>query len=86
MKAASGNGLGAPHPFGWRRVAWLLTLTGLVAGVVIDLQVSVPLPAPSLGHADLIAYWPVAVIAGLAVLILTAAVVWATVRAGRGGE
>lgn len=59
-------------------------LTGLVAAVVIDLQVSVPLPAPSLGHADVIAYWPVAVIGGLSVLILTAAVVWATVRAGRG--
>jgi hypothetical protein len=64
----------------------LAVLTALIGGVVAFLQVSVPLPAPSLGHAEIIYYWPVALIAGLVVLILTAAVAWLAVWAGRGGE
>jgi len=62
----------------------LVILTALVAAVVTYLQVSVPLAGPSLAHADLSYYWPVALIAGLVVLILTAAVAWLSVRAGRG--
>ncbi len=64
----------------------LSILTALVAAGVVYLQVSVPLAGPSLGHADVISYWPVAVIAGLVVLIMTAAMAWLAVRAGRGGE
>jgi hypothetical protein len=63
----------------------LAVLTALIGGVVAFLQVSMPLPAPTLGHAGIIYYWPVAVIAALVVLILTAAVAWLAVW-GRGGE
>jgi hypothetical protein len=63
----------------------LAVLTALIGGVVAFLQVSVPLPAPTLGHAGIIEYWPAALIAGLVVLILTAAVAWLAVW-GRGGE
>jgi hypothetical protein len=70
VKAALRNVPGAPHRFRWRRIAGLLILTALVAAVVAYLQVSVP----------------VAVIAGLLVVILTAAVVLASVWAGMGKE
>jgi hypothetical protein len=64
----------------------LAILTALVGAVVAYMQLSVPLPGPSLGRADIIYYWPVALIAGLVVLILTAAVVGLTRWAGRGEE
>jgi Na+/citrate or Na+/malate symporter len=48
-----------------RRMTRLAILTAVVAAAVVYLQVTVPLPGPSLTHADAIHYWPVAVIAGL---------------------
>jgi hypothetical protein len=64
----------------------LAVLSAVMGAVVAYLQVSVPLPVPSLGHADVVSYWPVALIGGLVVLILTAAAAWLAIWAGRGGE
>ena len=54
----------------------LATLTSVVAAAVAYLQVTVPLAGPTFAPSDAIDYWPVAVIAGLAVLIAAAAVAW----------
>jgi hypothetical protein len=59
----------------------LATLTVVVAAAVAYVQVTVPLAAPGLSHADAIFYWPVAVVAGLVVLIATAAVAWLSLGA-----
>ena len=64
----------------------LWTITALVAAVVIYFQETVPLGPPSLARADVTYYWPVALIAGLAVLILSAVVAWLSLRIGRGDE
>jgi hypothetical protein len=71
------------YPFGFRRMAGLAVLTGLGAAVVAYLQVTVPLPGPSLTHADALHYWLVAVISGLLVLIAAAVVMWLSLRAWR---
>jgi hypothetical protein len=59
----------------------LATLTVVVAAAVAYVQVTVPLAAPGLTRADTMHYWPVAVIAGLVVLIATAAVAWLSLGA-----
>ena len=64
----------------------LAVLTAVMGAVVAYLQLNVPLSGPTLGHADVVAYWPVALIGGLVVLILTAAAAWLAISAGRGGE
>ena len=61
----------------------LAVLTGLVAGVVAYLQVTVPIAGPSLAHADAIYYWRVAVVAAATVAIATAVTAWLSLRAWR---
>ena len=59
----------------------LAVLTAVVAAAVAYMQVTVPLAGPTLAHADEISYWPVAVIAGLVVLVAAAAVAWLSLGA-----
>ncbi len=56
-------------------------LTAVMGAAVAYLQVTVPLAGPTFAHADAIDYWPVTVIAGLAVLIAAAAVAWLSLGA-----
>ena len=62
-------------------MAGLAILTAAVAVVVVYLQVTVPLAGPGLTHADVTAYWPVAVMAGLVVLVGSVAVAWLSLGA-----
>ncbi len=64
----------------------LATLTALAAAAVAYLQVTVPLAGPTFARTDAIDYWPVAVIAGLVVLIATAAVAWLSLGASQRRE
>jgi hypothetical protein len=64
----------------------LAILTAVVAAIVAYLQLTVPLAGPSLTHADVIHYWPVAVIVGLFVLIAAAALAWLSLGALRRRE
>jgi hypothetical protein len=64
-------------------MTWLAVVTGFAAAGLAYLQVTVPIAGPSLAHADATQYWPVAVVGGLVVLIVTAAIVWLALRASR---
>ena len=59
----------------------LAILTGLVGAAVAYMQVTVPIAGPDLAHADAVHYWRVAVIAGVVVLVVAAAVAWFSLRA-----
>ena len=59
----------------------LATLTAAVGAAVVFLQVTVPLAGPSLTRADVTAYWLVAVIAGVVVLIGSVTVAWLSLEA-----
>ncbi len=72
-----------PNPFGWRRLTGLGILTGVAAGAVAYMQVTVPLAGPSLARSDVSQYWLVAMLAGVVVLIATSAVVWLVLSASR---
>jgi hypothetical protein len=74
------------RPFGLRRMTGLAVLTVLVAAAVVYLQVAVPIAGPDLARADAVHYWQVAMIAGLVVLVGTAAVAWLCLRAWRRSE
>jgi hypothetical protein len=61
-------------------------LTVLVAAAVVYIQVTVPIAGPDVARADAAHYWQVAVIAGLVVLVATAAVAWLSLRAWKRTE
>jgi hypothetical protein len=72
---------GTARPFASRRITGLAILTAAVAAAVVYLQVGVPLAGPGLPRAQATAYWPVAVIAGVVVLVGSIAVAWLSLGA-----
>src|ERR1700674_2641968 len=77
VRKRSGKLLGAaPHAFGLRRMAGLLILTTVAAAALTYMQLAVPLAAPSLARRNATAYWQVAMIAALVVLIAAGAIGW----------
>jgi hypothetical protein len=67
-------------------MAGLAILTSVVVGALAFMQLKIPLAAPSFAHAEATTYWQVAVIAGLVVVIATAAVAWLALVGSRRRE